>query len=280
MTATTEYKFDVLNPDLAKRHRVVQSVFSGDQVSAFASSGYLLVEDLFDSGTIEGLRAATDELRQDKFGESTASTYRSQAFAGQYLREPHAYDRRFWVLLERYPIVDSVRSVLGPRITMRSMSVRITLPGTQAGTKWHADQRSLVVPRPPMYTEAHVVTCLLYLDDIDDHCGPTFVVPGSHRIDAMPPDDRLYSNLDGQVAIRPRAGSMLFIHSALWHRGGPNDNEGKMRRLVIQQFAPSWAKRSEFEALPDPPLYEPLIEQARQDRDEETLELFGFGGYM
>jgi ectoine hydroxylase-related dioxygenase (phytanoyl-CoA dioxygenase family) len=131
-----------------------------------------------------------------------------------------------------------------------------------------------------LFTEPEVITGLLYLDDIDDDCGPTYIMPGSHRWLSMPPEDSLYDDLKGQVALRPRAGTMVLIHSALWHRGGANGAGGRLRRLVIQQFAPAWAKRSEFESLPAQPLYEPLIEQARKDRDEETLELFGLGGYM
>ncbi|MES2044592.1 MAG: phytanoyl-CoA dioxygenase family protein [Pseudomonadota bacterium] len=274
------YDFEISNDDLKKRHRRIESLFGEDEIAEFALEGYSYVPGLLDQQSVETYRLAVDQIRNDKYGKSLESTYSSESFAGQYLREPHLYDRRLWPLLDRRPIVDTVRSLLGPRIVMRSFSARITFGGTQAGTKWHRDQRSLVRPTPALFTEPHVVTCLIYLDDIDEACGPTFVMPRTHRgYDAPPPSSKFVS-LPGERAVSPQAGSVLFLHSALWHRGGLNGAAGRMRRLLIQQFAPAWARKSEFEPPADANLYSELVTAAREVGDEERLELLGEGGYM
>lgn len=277
---TFVYAFEVLNEDLDRPHRVVKSIFSRADIERFCASGYLVVESLIPPDILEDLRRGTDELRLAKFGSSKRSTYRSQSFAGQYLREPHALDRRFWSLLRPFPIADSVRSILGPRVVLRSYSARITLPGTEAGTKWHRDQRSLVKPVPPLFTEPHVMTCLVYLDDVDERSGLTYLMPDTYRRLEEPPVDRQFEDLEGQVVLAPGAGTVVFLHGATWHRGGRNGPEGRLRRLLIQQYAPAWAQRSAFESQVSPPLYQELIQQARERKDEPTLELLGFGGYM
>jgi Phytanoyl-CoA dioxygenase (PhyH) len=284
MTSATRmlhtYEYEILNEDLKKPRRVIRSIFGSEELQQFTEAGYLVIDGLLGEATVGELRRAVDNLREVRFGESQRSTYRSSSFAGQYLREPHAYDERFWILLDRQPIIDGVRSLLGPRIVMRSFSVRTTFGGTNAGTRWHRDQRSLVSPEPPLFTEPHVVTALIYLDDIDDACGPTFLLPASYRLRNMLAPEDAFAHLPGEVALRPCAGTVAFLHSATWHRGGPNGVGGRCRRLIIQQFAPSWASRSHFEEVPDPPRYASLVEKARAEGDEEMLELLGHGGYM
>lgn len=274
-----EYNFEVFNEDLKKRHRTIRSILSPSEIKSFCETGYLLLEDLIEPAVIEELREATEDLRQKKYGESQKSTYSSQSFAGQYLREPHTFDCRFWKLLDRQPIIDSVRAILGPRIVMRSYSVRITFQSSQAGTKWHRDQRSLVNPPPPLFTEPNVITALLYLDDADDNCGPTFLIPNSYRQLKIIPSENYFDTLEEQIKLCPRAGSVLLFHSAMWHRGGANGMNGHLRRMIIQQFAPAWSQRSSFEPV-DTSLLEDLIRQARDEEDEEMLEILGFGGYM
>ena len=275
-----KYDYEILNEDVKKRQRTVTSILSPGDLKQFAETGYLLLEGLLNKQMVSELQTAVDDLRRARFGDSKLSTYRSASFAGQYLREPHAYDERFWILLERQPIIEAVRSLIGPRIVMRSYSVRITFPQSNAGTRWHRDQRSLVTPDPPLFTEPHVITALSYLDDIDEACGPTFILPSSYRLRNILPPEQAFASLPGEVALNPTAGSIVLLHSALWHRGGANGAGGKHRRLIIQQFAPSWAVRSSFEEIPNPPRYASLIERARTEGDEEMLELLGLGGYM
>lgn len=275
-----EYRFEILNSDIQKRFRTLRSLFNHADAAHFAEEGYIRCPDLIPAEQIRLLRDATEELRRAKFGDSLQSTYRSRAFSGQYLREPQFADRRFLSLLEREPIIDSVRSLMGPRVVLRSFSIRITHPGTEAGTKWHSDQRSFVTPQPVLFTDPHVITVLLYLDDIDDQCGATYVLPGSHRWRRVPKEEELYADLPGQIALRPSAGTVIFFHAALWHRGGSNSAGGSLRRLIIQQFAPAWARQSEFEPIADESIRMELLEKAHKEGDEELRELLGLGGYM
>ena len=43
------------------------------------------------------------------------------------------------------------------------------------------------------------------------------MVPGSHRMGLLPPGDPS-ADLDGQVLLRPRQGTLICLHGHTWHR--------------------------------------------------------------
>ena len=113
---------------------------------------------------------------------------------------------------------------------------------------------------------------LIYLDDLDDATGPLCVVPGSHeRIHAaLPADD--FSELPGQVVLRVPAGSCITACANLWHRALPTRPDGRMRRLLILGYSPTWMKQID---RPGEGLTAGLLENA----DRETRELLGRTGW-
>jgi hypothetical protein len=97
-----------------------------------------------------------------------------------------------------------------------------------AGVPW--DER---IPYPVFAIGAH-----LYLRDCPLACGPTAVIPGSHRSGRLPPFDRLndpsltYEGR-GAVALEARAGDVALFVSDAWHRGLPA-LPGGTGRLFLQ----------------------------------------------
>lgn len=94
-----------------------------------------------------------------------------------------------------------------------------------AGVPW--DDR---IPYPVFAVAAH-----LYLWDCPLSCGPTGVIPGSHRSGQAPPPDRLTDDrleYDGRAAVPivARAGDVGLFVSDVWHRRLPPgpDDPGRM----------------------------------------------------
>ena len=144
-------------------------------------------------------------------------------------------------LLEPEPLVDTARSLLGPSVMLRASCGRVTFPGRERmQTGWHVDHALRIDPPPPLVTTTPVVGCVVYLDDITEESGPTHVVPGSHLRGVPPPASE---DVPGAVGLCPRAGSVLFFHASLWHRGGRNSEEGALRRVIILHFAQSGTRR-------------------------------------
>lgn len=117
-------------------------------------------------------------------------------------------------------------------------------PPTFGGGPWHCDAGPHVprpegvpwddrIPYPVFAVGAH-----LYLWDCPRECGPTTVIPGSHRSGRLPPHSRVDDDTltcDGRegVMIEARAGDVALFVSDAWHRGSPA-GEGGFGRFFVQ----------------------------------------------
>lgn len=117
-------------------------------------------------------------------------------------------------------------------------------PPSFGGGPWHCDAGPHVprpegvpwderIPYPVFAIGAH-----LYLKDCPLACGPTAVIPGSHRSGRLPPADRMNDAslaFEGRsaVALEARAGDVALFVSDAWHRGMPAGSGGT-GRLFLQ----------------------------------------------
>ena len=117
-------------------------------------------------------------------------------------------------------------------------------PPSFAGGPWHCDAGPHVprpegvpwderIPYPVFAIGAH-----LYLRDCPLACGPTAIIPGSHRSGRLAPFDRINDpNLEYEgraaVALTAIAGDVALFVSDAWHRGLPAQ-PGSTGRLFLQ----------------------------------------------
>ena len=108
----------------------------------------------------------------------------------------------------------------------------------------------------------------------NDDSGALSAVPGSHHwLDREPPPLR-HEPVPGEQTLRLPAGSMVIIHSNLWHRA-LSTRTGK-RRVLILSYTPCWLRESPHGGpAPDDGLTRKLI----ADGDEEIRELLGLTGH-
>lgn len=121
-------------------------------------------------------------------------------------------------------------------------------PPMFGGQGWHCDAGPHVprpegvawddrIPYPVFAVAAH-----LLLLDCPRACGPTAVVPGSHRSGRLPPGDRV-DDLDLTYDGRPpailegRAGDVALFVSDAWHRGLPAEPAGAGRFFLQAHYA-------------------------------------------
>jgi ectoine hydroxylase len=79
------------------------------------------------------------------------------------------------------------------------------------GQAWHQDC-------PPDDGEQFNMNRLVYTREIsDDIGGQTVVMPGSHRMGELPAGEP-HEDLDGQVVLKPRRGTLVLLHGHTWHR--------------------------------------------------------------
>jgi ectoine hydroxylase-related dioxygenase (phytanoyl-CoA dioxygenase family) len=131
-------------------------------------------------------------------------------------------------------------------------------PPTFGGGPWHCDAGPHIprpegvewddrIPYPVFAIGAHIL-----LKDCPLACGPTAVVPGSHRSGRLPPrasltdPDLTYDGRPPEVLVAEAADVALFV-SDTWHRGTPSaGGDGRLflqvhygRRDIAQRLRPT-----------------------------------------
>jgi hypothetical protein len=274
MTRTTSFR--IHNGDVKSPVRECGSLLTPGEEELLIAEGIVLPARRLPPAALAALAGAADALAAAQFSSATQKTY-TQEFCGQYIRDPHKSDPQILTtLLLDYPLADTARSLLGPRVVLRNSSIRITHPRSGDATIWHTDFRPHVSPPPPLGAVPAVVTALIYLDPADSQTGPLFVLPGSHLTPAQPPATMSPLTEQAELVIAP--GQVVVMNAALWHRGGPNISHDRIRRLITVQLSTIFMPPHTFAATPPSPAYDRLAEQARQDGDEPLLELLGLGG--
>ena len=108
----------------------------------------------------------------------------------------------FIELIEHPPILDRHRALFGNQVQLLQYDFLRQGPRSEASERhWHRDF-SFPGDRPLS------INTILYLDDMTEETGPTRVVPGSHRGEALPPPDRAGAPLPGEVAVYAPAGHL------------------------------------------------------------------------
>jgi ectoine hydroxylase-related dioxygenase (phytanoyl-CoA dioxygenase family) len=268
MSYTVTYRIN--NHDLADPVRKVQVEASPEQIQHLADEGYLVRERLITGDFLEELRAAVDELVEAAGGVKAVHHGR---FGGLFIRNLMDKHPTFLKLLHYQPLLSVARAALGPQVQVHGTVIRVTYPGQpNQETHWHFHQRVMPQPVPPLFARSRVIDNLIYLDDLDDATGPFCVVPRTHlRVhDEVAAGD--YSDKPGQVILRVPAGSCVTADAGLWHRGMPTRPDGKVRRLIIWGYSPTWMKQVD---VPGGGLTDAVLQSA----DLETRELLGRAGH-
>lgn len=270
--------YTIHNHDVEITQRTCIDYLSQKEKNELIENGIIVLPQRLDLYLVDELRNLTDELTLSRFDGELKSTYSSKKFAGQYIRDPHKEKIRFYELLDRkYPFVDIIRSLMGPRIVIRSYSIRTTYPQSKDGTMWHSDQRSMVSPRPVLFTEPNVLTLSIYLDGADREMGLFSVVHGSHKWECQPTEAEFFKELENQTDYHVDEGGVVLFNSAIWHRGGQNVSD-KKRRVIIIHFAPIFCKQASYEDVVPSKEYNDLIADLYSSHDEQALELLGYNG--
>jgi hypothetical protein len=273
MTSTT---FHIHNPDVRTPDRQCRSLLTPQEEDQLIYAGFAIPAHGLPPAAVTVLGDAVDALAAARFSSPAQKTYQED-FPGQYIRDPHKTDPRLLTMpLLDYPLADTARTLLGPRIVLRNSNIRITHPRSGDSTIWHTDYRPHVSPPPRLGASPAVITALIYLDPADEQTGPLYVVPGTHRAPGQPPATT--DPLAGQAELVIAPGQVIVMNAALWHRGGANTSRDRTRRLITLQLSTIFMATHSFADTPPSAAYTRLAEQASNTADEPLLELLGMGG--
>ena len=220
-----------------------------DVRAALDRVGYIHCPGVLDAGLLAQVRADFDRVWA---AQPTGTGKVSQHVL---LAEPS-----FRALVTHPAILDRHRALFGAQTQLLALDLLRQGPDSQFTRFWHRDFG---------FPGDHLLAAntLLYLDDIDEVSGPTYVVPGTHRGTAHPPTGQEGASLPGEVAIHARAGDAAIINAAIWHTGGRNRGPG-LRRAIYLYFGWWWLKPYDLDRGPLPAV-------AVDGASDELLKLLG-----
>ena len=280
------------------RHKIHYEVFNGhnptaetgqhwevevharpEELQAFAESGYLVRERLFQDNALQQLQDALDRLEEAEWEKRDRAVSphprlgkRGWGFIPRHLMDK---DEVFLELLKFQPLLSIARAMMGPLVRLRGLSARISYPGDgrRHQTPWHQHLKVIPNPLPLWFSRPHCIDCLIYLDDLNEDTGAVAIVPESHNwLDRASPGT--YEPIEGEVVVCVKAGGAVLIHGNLWHRALPTLNA--KRRMLILSYTPTWLRKSRA-AGPQPE--DGLTKEFLEEADFEEQMLLGVGGY-
>lgn len=219
-------------------------MYTAEEKTFFLEHGYLHAKGVVEGEHLELLRREFDRIW---------ALEKPRVNQHKLLKYPVFID-----LIEHPPIVDRHRAIFGAQTQLLQYDFLRQGPKSESAERgWHRD---FVFPGDRPIS----INTILYLDDMTEEVGPTRVVPGSHRGEALPvARDQPHRD---EIAVCAAAGDAAFINGAIWHTGGRNKGEG-LRRGVYLYFGYWWLKRYESEQV--------IPWQATENASAARLELLG-----
>lgn len=127
--------------------------------------------------------------------------------------------------LEDFPLTDWIDRHFGGKWTLLNYGAVINPPGVTSYTfRPHRDIRAFT----PGY--AMSLNMLVMLADFTPETGGTLMLPGSHRVEEVPPPDRFERDA---VQIGGKAGDIVLFDSLVVHAAAPNRSGAPRRALTL-----------------------------------------------
>lgn len=177
----------------------------------FWEQGYLVIEDFFEEELMDQL----NQLIMNHFG-SNPEWEHSKDFIQKSatevipwfpLQEGHS---NFQAIETNESLKQLTQKILGNDWQSLYLMVMFSKQGTQ-GQAWHQDC-------PPEDSSKFNLNRLFYTHDINAETGGQIIVyPGAHKMGELPAG-KPHENLENQLILSPKKGTLVIIHGQCWHR--------------------------------------------------------------
>ena len=193
-----------------------QHLLTAEQMARFVVDGYLLFDGLIPQALNEAV-------------------YADQQAGCGYWDKSEAIRAVF-----EFPQVKGVlQSLVGEHPVYDHSALHVVGPQQHGAQHWHAD--SIIDARPLAFD----IQAMYFSRDCPKEMGPTLILPGSHLRRASNGSISRYKNIVGQKQLAGHAGTIGFLHQAIWHCAQPNFTD-KTRYMFKLRLRPGQEQRALF----------------------------------
>lgn len=119
-------------------------------------------------------------------------------------------------VFEWAPVKGILQSLVGAHPIYDHSALHVVGAMQGRAQEWHSD--SIIDARPLAFD----IQAMYFSHDAPKEMGPTLILPGSHLRRASNMSIARYKNIVGQRQLAGPAGTIAFLHQALWHCAQPN----------------------------------------------------------
>jgi len=112
-----------------------------------------------------------------------------------------------------------LQSLVGESPIYDHSALHVVGPNHHDAQIWHAD--SIIDARPYAFD----IQAMYFSHDVPKETGPTLILPGSHLRRTSNLSIGRYKNIVGQKQLIGSAGTIAFLHQAIWHCAQPNHTD-------------------------------------------------------
>ena len=224
-------------------------------MAGFAARGFLRLDGvvpddinarfLAEAGTPPAVAAGRKLMRT--YGEMLAASGIPEVAAGTPLAQTYAPGSAVQRMLDLPVVAGAIRSLVGPEPVFDHHFLHVTFPTAYheaAGgenVSQHTHQDSTIDPR-----QAFDLQIMYYPHDVTREMGGTRFVPGTHLRRVSEVAIGRYQNIRGQQHMVCAPGTLLFLHSGIWHGGGVNLSD-RTRTMFKVRINPSVSQARQFD---------------------------------
>jgi ectoine hydroxylase-related dioxygenase (phytanoyl-CoA dioxygenase family) len=199
-------------------------------------NGFATIPNVIEKSTLPVLRDKVDKIYQSQVEEMNTIGDLTEINDANIARALISYDDAFLELAVQPLFLTLAERILGNYFILQMQNGIINLPNqTNYQIAWHRDlnYQHFVSTRPL------AISLLVCLDEFSPETGGTFVLPGTHKVEAFP-SEQFVSKFEQQVSAE--AGSILVMDSMLYHRAGYNRST-RVRRGINHMYCLPFIKQ-------------------------------------
>lgn len=259
-------------------------LLSALDMASFAARGFLRLDGvvpddinaqfLDEAGTPPGPEEGRKMRRT--YGEMLARTGIPEVPAGVPLARAYPQGSAVARLLALPQVAGAIRSLVGEDPGFDHHFLHVTFPPSYYGAgdaehvSQHTHQDSTIDPRG---VRAFDIQIMYYPHAVTRDMGGTRFIPGTHLRRVSEAAIGRYQNIRGQQHMVCEAGTLLFLHSGIWHGGGVNHSD-RTRTMFKVRINPTRSQQRQFDVstLPATPEPRPIfLVKSPQPRSVEQI---------
>lgn len=228
-------------------------LLTAEQMASFVAQGFLRFDGVVPDEINRQFMDAVGEIAPAVPGQKLRRTYGEilaradipQVAAGTPLASAYPQGSAMERLLGLPLVAGAVRSLVGEAPVFDHHFLHVTFPPAYheggESVSQHTHQDSTIDPR-----QAFDLQIMYYPHRVTRPMGGTRFVPGTHLRKVSEVALGRYQNIRGQQHMVCEAGTLLFLHSGIWHGGGVNLSD-ETRTMFKVRINPSRTQVRQFD---------------------------------